>query len=88
MAKLIRVNDDEQTEKEVQDDSPIQKPCEELGVEFGCEDGICGTCIIDVQEGHDNLSPENEKEEDMGLEEYQRLGCQCKIKSGVVKFKY
>ncbi len=79
--------EDEKT-VEVPAGSKIHKPCEELGVQFGCEDGICGTCVIDVQEGHENLSPLNDKEEDMALEEYQRLACQCKIMKGNMKFKY
>ena len=32
-------------------------------IAFGCEDGVCGTCIIEVSEGQDNISPSGEIEE-------------------------
>ncbi len=84
MAKLVM----DGKEVEVPEGEKIKDAAESLGVQFGCEDGICGTCIIEVQEGHENLSERNEKENDMGLEPYQRLACQCRIKKGLVKFKY
>ena len=84
MAKLI-LHD---KESDVKDGEKIKDAAESLGVQFGCEDGICGTCIIEVKEGHDNISEQNDKEKMMGLEPYQRLACQCRIKKGVVKFKY
>jgi ferredoxin len=85
MAKLIMIDGEE---KEILDGEKIHKPSEELGVQFGCEDGVCGTCIIEVEEGRENLSELNEKEKDMGLEPQQRLACQCKIMKGEVKFRY
>lgn len=42
----------------------IKSCCEEAGVPFACEEGICGTCIIEVMEGNDHLSDYNESEED------------------------
>jgi ferredoxin len=73
-------------EKEVSDGSRVMETCEELGVPFGCHDGICGTCMSTVVEGMDNLESMNDKEEDMGLADGQRLCCQCVIKNGVVEF--
>ena len=76
----------------------IKSCCEEAGVPFACEEGICGTCIIEVMEGDEHLSDYNEAEEDFlgpkpasckpgqGVE---RLACQCRIKSGgSVKFRF
>ena len=86
MAKLIL----EDKEKEIADDSEIKDICEnEFNIPFGCKDGICGTCIINVDEGNENLSEKNEKEKDMLPDnDNERLACQCKIKKGIVKISY
>ncbi len=84
MAKIIMENE----KKEVPDNSPIMPPCEELGVAFGCNSGICGTCRIEVLEGMENLSEMTQAEKDMGLEGNERLACQCRILKGTVKIKY
>ena len=83
MAKII-VNDQE---KEIPDGEPIKDACEELGIPFGCRQGNCGTCTSEILEGMENLGEKNEKENNMELQENQRLACQCKIKQGVVKLK-
>lgn len=51
-------------------------------VAFGCEDGVCGTCIVKVEEGMKNLSPAGERENQtldmMGMKDgAHRLACQC-----------
>lgn len=58
-------------------------------IAFGCGDGVCGTCIVKIIEGKDNLSQAEEKELQtlsvMGLDDGEhRLLCQCKIKGDVV----
>lgn len=73
-------------EREVADGSAVVEACEDMGLPFGCQDGLCGTCMSTVVEGMANLEPKNEKEEDFDLPEGQRLVCQCKIKSGTVEF--
>ncbi len=78
----------EDTEIEVNDGEKIQEACEQLGVPFGCSQGICGTCLIEIEEGGENLSEQTPSEEDMGMDETHRLACQCRIKSGTVKVKY
>lgn len=75
----------EDQEAETPDNGPILKVCEEMGVPFGCQDGICGTCTVYILEGMENLTEKNEKETDMDLGEWQRLACQCTIKSGEVE---
>lgn len=57
------------------------------GIPFGCEQGICGTCLIAVPEGSDNLSDIEDQEQEtldaMGAEEGQRLACQCQVEGDV-----
>jgi len=53
-------------------------------IAYGCEDGMCGTCMIKVAEGKENLSPMENKEKDtlssMGMDiNVYRLCCQCKV---------
>lgn len=86
MARII-FNDEE--EVEVPDGAPVKSVCEEAGVPFACEEGVCGTCIIEVEEGMENLSAFTEEEFDfLGEQETERLGCQCRIKGGCVKVKF
>ncbi len=61
MAKLILDGSDE--EYEIEDGSPIADVCEEAGVPFACTEGVCGTCVIEVQEGMENLSEFTQEEE-------------------------
>ena len=85
MAKLI-IND---AEHELEDGQPIKETCEEAGIPFACEEGVCGTCVIEVQEGMANLSPFNQEEEDfLGDSDNERLACQCTIQQGTVKIQY
>lgn len=77
-------------EIELPDGSPIAEPCEEAGVPFACTEGVCGTCVIEVIEGKENLTPPTQEEEDFlgaGTQD-ERLACQCKIKGGCVKISF
>lgn len=86
MAKLIF---NEQEEVELPDGSRIQEVCENAGVPFACTEGICGTCIIEVKEGMENLSEVTQEEIDfLGEQNKERLACQCKIKCGYVKISF
>lgn len=84
MAKLIIDNQ----EFEVPDGSAILKTCEEGGVPFGCQNGDCGTCQIEIYEGAENLMPLNAKEEAMAMDKHNRLACQCVIKHGTVRIGF
>lgn len=87
MAKLIFEGLDE--ERELEDGSPLAPVCEEAGVPFACTEGICGTCIIEVKEGMENLSDFSQEELDfLGEPGCERLACQCKIKSGRVRINF
>lgn len=87
MAKLIF--EDTGEEFQLEDGAPIAEVCEEAGVPFACTEGICGTCVIEVTEGMENLSNFTQEEEDfLGDLDCERLACQCKIKNGCVKIKF
>ncbi|MFQ5531528.1 MAG: 2Fe-2S iron-sulfur cluster-binding protein [Candidatus Nanoarchaeia archaeon] len=72
----------------VKDGSSLKDPCESLGVLFACEDGICGTCMIDIISGEDNLTEVSDKERDLDRDKDHRLACQCKIKKGEVRIDF
>lgn len=76
------------TEVEVADGERIKPACEEFGVFFGCDDGICGSCIITVKKGMENLSPLSQKEKDAGVSGNQRYACQCRLKKGAVEIDF
>lgn len=88
MAKLIFDHSGE--EIELPDDSPITEACEEAGVPFACTEGVCGTCVIEIKEGQENLSsPTREEEDFLGTNPTEeRLACQCKIKKGCVRIRF
>jgi ferredoxin len=87
MAKIIF--EDNAEEVALPDNSPIAEVCEQAGIPFACTEGVCGTCVIEVTEGMENLSSFNEAEADfLGELDRERLACQCKIKGGCVKIKF
>ncbi len=87
MGKLIFADTGE--EYELKDESPIAEICEEAGIPFACTEGVCGTCVIEVEEGMENLSDFTQEEEDfLGDMDNERLACQCKLQGGNVKIKF
>lgn len=87
MGKLIF--EDTNEEIELPEGERIQQACEEAGVPFACTEGCCGTCVIEVVDGMENLSPFTQEEQDfLGEMECERLACQCKLKQGEVKIKF
>jgi len=76
------------SEIEVSDGDFIKDAAEQLGVPFGCRNGLCGTCMVDIEEGEENLSELTQEEIDMDRDRTHRLACQCKIKEGIVKIKF
>jgi len=67
------------------------------GLPFGCRDGECGTCVVEVLQGMEYLSEKTAKEEKV-LKEVEatnpaknlRLSCQMKVAkpNGHVRLKY
>ena len=84
MAKLILDN----IEYEIPDGTCLAATCEKAGVPFSCNSGVCGTCQINILEGHDNLKELNQEEKDLAMDRNHRLGCQCVIASGIVKASF
>ncbi len=91
MAKII-FNEDE--EVIIPNGELIKEYCENVGIPFACEEGICGTCVIEVEEGGENLTDFTQEEidflgeQDISEEGCERLACQCKIKSGTVRVRF
>jgi ferredoxin len=58
---------------------------------FGCRTGICGTCLLNVEEGKENCNDIGEDETELleiiSEEPNARLGCLIKC-SGNIKVKY
>jgi len=75
-------------EVEVPEGDPIKDACENLGVPFGCRMGVCGSCMIDVVEGEENLSELTEEEKNMARDKKHRLACQCNIRKGDVTIDF
>lgn len=87
MAKLVFGNS--RDEVDVPDGKDFIEICEEQGVPFACTEGVCGTCVIEVMEGMENLSPFTQEEKDfLGELDRERLACQCKILGGCVKITF
>lgn len=85
MAKLICNGE----EIPMEEGEPLKPKLEEMGVPFACEEGICGTCIIEVVKGGEHLSERTEEEDDfLGDVPHERLGCQCKMGSGDVEIEF
>ncbi len=85
MAKIVL----DGQELEVKLHEPINEPCEQMGVAFGCQDGVCQVCRVDVLSGEEHLSELSPAEKEAGLDKKTRLCCQVRLVSeGTVVFKY
>jgi len=79
MAKIKIVNEDRILE--VPDGTPLKDALKDAKILFGCTNGHCGVCCINVIEGAENLAVpsdlEKENMEILSLEPNQRLACQA-----------
>ena len=75
------------TEVEAEDGQTILNIALDAGIpmEHACGgNGFCTTCMCKVKAGMDNLSPRNDKEENMGImEDPDRLSCQSEVHGDV-----
>lgn len=75
---------DDELEVEVEEGANLRDVALEEGasIPFGCEQGICGTCLC-VPSDETALSEKEDQEEEtlmaMGAEDNQRLACQCQV---------
>lgn len=58
-----------------------------MPLKFGCGKGNCGTCVIKVINGEENLSSKTKEEiatlDRLGVSSSYRLACQCAVKGDV-----
>ncbi|HYD03926.1 MAG TPA: 2Fe-2S iron-sulfur cluster-binding protein [Alphaproteobacteria bacterium] len=87
MAKLIADDLSGEISVDVPENSPLTDYAEQVGVYFGCQNGNCGVCDVEIVEGIENLTEQTDKEKDFELLFNHRLLCQCKIKHGNVKIR-
>ncbi len=74
--------------QEVTDGTSLASAAEAMGIPFSCKEGTCGTCLVSVESGRENLSEPTQAEKSFGLDgTAERLTCQCKLKSGEVELK-
>ncbi|MEM4366841.1 MAG: 2Fe-2S iron-sulfur cluster-binding protein [Candidatus Anstonellales archaeon] len=90
MAKVTLKN--EGITLEIPDGSNLSILEGKCGVLFACKAGTCGSCLVNVVSGMENLNEPNETEK-IGLELFatkptQRLLCQTIIKRGNVTIEY
>ena len=81
MAKLTFINDAKTVEAKPGDKLIDICGREELSVPFGCQNGICGTCLSKIKKGMENLNKVSEHERntlDVFTDDKEhRLICQC-----------
>ncbi|MBF0521891.1 MAG: (2Fe-2S)-binding protein [Candidatus Omnitrophica bacterium] len=84
MARLI-IND---ILYDLKDGEPIRDICASAGVPLNCNSGVCGSCLVKVLEGAQNLNPLTDEEKDLSLDVNSRLACMCVIRQGMVKIVF
>ncbi len=61
------------------------------GIVYGCREGECGTCIMKVTEGWNNLTEPSVLEDKVLREnmagKHNRLACQAQVLGGIIKVK-
>ena len=89
MARVYVANDDKWIE--VKDGERLSVLDGKCSILFACRDGVCGSCLVTVEEGIENLEEPNEQEKAtlqmLGAAENQRLLCQAVIKGGEIKVR-
>jgi ferredoxin len=87
MAKVTFVSDNKSMD--VEPGTPLVDVADktQASIPFSCRNGICGTCLIKIKSGMENLSPKEDKEkttlELFGATPQNRLACQCKVNGDV-----
>ncbi len=78
---------------EVADGTRLQDAIDKnrVDIPFGCREGACATCMIEITEGAEALNPVTDNEEMTlmpdELEAGLRLACQCVVSGGKVGIK-
>ncbi|EKD42913.1 MAG: hypothetical protein ACD_72C00534G0002 [uncultured bacterium] len=75
---------------EATDGELLRETCQKnnLTLPFGCENGLCGTCLVAIKAGAENLTEKTNQEKEtldvLLAYDDQRLACQCKIKGDII----
>jgi adenylate cyclase len=84
MSKVTFLVSGQKREVEAPDGQTILQIALDAGIpmEHACGgNGFCTTCMCKVRQGMENLSPRNDREENMGVtEDPDRLSCQTEVK--------
>lgn len=89
----VKVNFKDGTVCEVKTESHLSETLDVTNspILFGCRTGICGTCIVKVHNGNENLNLKTEEESEVlelyTSEENTRLACMLKP-TGDIKLEY
>lgn len=87
MPKVRFLRNGQITEVEAPEGDSILKIALDHGipVESACGgNGFCTTCLCRVKEGMENLTPRNDREENMGIvHDHERLSCQAEVNGDV-----
>jgi len=65
----------------------IYKIAEEMGLLFGCREGLCEVCKVKIVSGEENLNEITENEFEMGIVKPNRLCCQIILSGGTVEIE-
>jgi ferredoxin len=80
-------------EREFPDGTLLQKAIDSSNADimFGCREGSCATCMIEVLDGMANLNPPTDAEKTTLMPEELkanvRLACQCKVLQGKISIQ-
>ena len=72
---------------EVSTNESLLNAGEELDIPFGCQEGFCGTCMLTIESGGENLTELNSLEKDQGCDGETRLCCQMRLTGGEVQVR-
>ena len=56
MPKLTNITSQHTREVKSQDNDSLKRMAEEIGALFGCEDGKCGSCRVEIVHGKEHIS--------------------------------
>ncbi len=85
--KVTYIVNGQKQEVQAEDGQTILQIALDAGIpmEHACGgNGFCTTCMCKVRDGMENLSPRNDREENMGItEDPERLSCQSQVQGDV-----
>ena len=91
MLTMVTIHfEDDQKSIQVEIERSLSDICDEYptSVLFGCREAVCGTCLVEVLGGLDNLSPITDDEQELLSvlapdNSRARLACQCVVRGDI-----